>query len=442
MGYASTIPSSPRQNPPQTTPQTLPVIGGPPRIRPPYCSPGCLQVRGYAPSYFSRLFPRSVVLTAARSVQWDSTAIVQSDSTGDPSRHPTNPNARNGAEPSTRCSFEILVKVPNADAASTPEREQRCRAASYDLSWLRATVTAGVGSMTDNGQTSERRSISPKHVFDRSNMPSRWERLTGVSPKIAEDKPFLAFVAARYIGEERLPHPDTLMAPDEVRQRQAAGVFGRWACVTTAALAVIGLTAGQVLLLGIAASGLVVAMAAVILISVATAPAVLEFSTMKARCEKAQARLHSDSLDSEYRSVLNTMIDCDEGTLAYCAAKIASEIQRQVASHTASLEVVAVDLWDELESIGASAREIAEDREQTEILARSRLRDTREVQDTIASDKRLQEAAILLLAARVNAFADYRDRLHLLGSTAWRDGRIARRAMRLSSDELAADRLR
>ena len=47
--------------------------------------------------------------------------------------------------------------------------------------------------------------IEPKDVFGRSNMPSRWERLTGVSPKIPEDRTFLSFVAARYRGETRLP---------------------------------------------------------------------------------------------------------------------------------------------------------------------------------------------------------------------------------------------
>ena len=46
---------------------------------------------------------------------------------------------------------------------------------------------------------------------------------------------------------------------------------------------------------------------------------------------------------------------------------------------------------------------------------------------------------LLITQDRVNAFADYRDRLHLLGTAAWRDARITSRAMRLTSDELAAD---
>lgn len=49
--------------------------------------------------------------------------------------------------------------------------------------------------------------VAPQAVFNRSNMPSWWERLTGVSPKYVEDKVYLSFVAARYRGEERLPIP-------------------------------------------------------------------------------------------------------------------------------------------------------------------------------------------------------------------------------------------
>jgi len=43
-----------------------------------------------------------------------------------------------------------------------------------------------------------------------------------------------------------------------------------------------------------------------------------------------------------------------------------------------------------------------------------------------------------LLAGRVYAFADHRDRLTILSTNAWRDSRINRRAVRLASDELAA----
>lgn len=293
--------------------------------------------------------------------------------------------------------------------------------------------------MSETECVRERRPISPKQVFERSNMPSRWERLTGVSPKIAEDKLFLAFIAARYIGEKRLPHPAKLVAPDEVRQKQAANLIGGWACAGWAALAVIGLAAGRPLLFWIAALGLIGTVVPMLVISVSTAPAILEFNALKADCERAHARLHGDSLDPEYRSVLDTMIACDEGTLAYCAAKIASEVQRQVASQPSKLDAIAIDLWDELGAIGASAREITDERTETERLERSRLRDKREVRETIAADNALRAEAIALLAARVNAFADYRDRLHLLGTAAWREARITSRAMRLTSDELAAD---
>lgn len=269
-------------------------------------------------------------------------------------------------------------------------------------------------------------------------MPSRWERLTGVSPKIAEDKLFLAFVASRYLGEKRYPHPDTLTVPVELRQKRTADLLGGWACVGSILLAILALAAGQPVLFGIASLGLIAAVVAIVLVSIATTPTILKFNALKAECETAHTRLHADSLDPEYRAALNAMINYDEGTLAYCAAKIASEIRRQVAAEAARLEVVAIDLWDELDAIATSAREITEDREQAEWLERSRLRDQPEVQATLESDQQLRATAMGLLAGRVYAFADYRDRLHILGTNAWRDSRITRRALRLTSDELAA----
>ena len=291
-------------------------------------------------------------------------------------------------------------------------------------------------SKRDSG--GERRPISPKDVFERSNMPSRWERLTGVSPKIAEDTLFLAFVAARYLGEQRLPHPAELPVPEELGKKQKVEAFGGWVCAAAVVLGVIGLAASQPVLFGLAAVALTGAVVAVVLVSTSTAPAIREFTALKARCVQADARLRSDSLDPEYRSALNAMINCDEGTLAYCAAKIASEVQRQIVAESAQVELVAIDLWDELDEIATSAREITEDREETERLAQSRLRDRPEVRETLESDRLLRAEAIGLLAARVDAFADYRDRVHLLGSSAWRDNRITRRALRLTSDELAA----
>jgi hypothetical protein len=69
----------------------------------------------------------------------------------------------------------------------------------------------------------KRREITAKDVFDRSNMPSRWERLTGVGPKIPKDRKFLNFVAARYCGEPRLPHPRQLSAQSSKRRPITGG---------------------------------------------------------------------------------------------------------------------------------------------------------------------------------------------------------------------------
>ena len=131
------------------------------------------------------------------------------------------------------------------------------------------------------------------------------------------------------------------------------------------------------------------------------------------------------SIISDFGSLCPVQKDADRGA--------------QVAAKSARLELVAIDLWDELDEIATSAREITEDREETERLARSRLRDKPEVRETLESDQQLRTTAVGLLAARVYAFADYRDRLHLLGTKARRDNRIARRALRLTSDELAAN---
>jgi hypothetical protein len=80
----------------------------------------------------------------------------------------------------------------------------------------------------------------------------------------------------------------------------------------------------------------------------------------------------------------------------------------------------------------------AEEREQTERLKRSRLRDRPEIRETLESDHQLRATAMGLLAGRVYSFAVYRDRQHILGANTWRVDRITRRAVRLTSDELAA----
>lgn len=281
------------------------------------------------------------------------------------------------------------------------------------------------------------RPVTPKDVFGRSNMPSRWERLTGVAPKIDEDRKFLAFVAARYLGEKRLPHPDALPVPEELLLRQRTDVLGRWAAGIAALVIIVGLSAGLPVLAGLAAVVLIGALGVVVVVALSTDEAIRRFHALRSQCAAAQARLSGDSLDPEYRSALDTMITCDEGTLAYCAAKIASEIERDDGWTSTRLDVATIDLWEELAEIGASARQIAEDREMTGKLQRGRLRDDPEVRDTIEADRRMHSDAITLLAARVYALADYRDHVHRRGALAVRDGRLTGRAVRLATDEVA-----
>ena len=295
--------------------------------------------------------------------------------------------------------------------------------------------------MTERQPAGERRQIAPTDVFERSNMPSWWERLTGVAPKIVEDRKFLAFVAARYSGEKRLPHPGTLVAPDELRRKRHASLVGGWTCMAAVTLTIIGLAASQFVLVFVGAVALIGAVAFMVSVARATAPAITQFNALKSRCEAAHARLNADSLDPEYRSTLNDMINCDEGTLAYCAAKIASEIERDPAWKSARLEVIPIDLWDEVDEIGQSARHIAEDRKATERLEQGRLRDDPEVRETIDADRQTRGEAIAFLAARVYAFADYRDRVHRLGMAAVRDSRMISRAMRFAADEQAVNKV-
>lgn len=219
--------------------------------------------------------------------------------------------------------------------------------------------------MTEGQPPAERRAVIPKDVFDRSNMPSRWERLTNVAPKIAEDRWCLAFVAARYLGEEDLPDPDTLVVPDELRQREQVGAVSMGVGWCAAALVFIGIVSGLPVLTAITAAIVVAVLIARAVVWLTTSAAVTGYLTLKARCEAAEARLDADPLHPDYRTILAEMIDRDEGTLAYCAAKIASEILRDPGWESDRLAIAQVDLCDELTEIAQSARQIAEDRTAT-----------------------------------------------------------------------------
>lgn len=295
--------------------------------------------------------------------------------------------------------------------------------------------------MTEPQPAPDSRRISPKDVFVRSNMPSRWERITGVAPKTAADAKYLAFVAARYQGEERLPHPDALAVPDELGRRRRADLTCRWISAAAIALVILGLAADLVVVVVAAIVIVSCALVGNMVVSRTTAPAIGKFHALRSRCELAETRLRANPLDPQDTATINTMINCDEGTLTYCAAKIASEIEQDPAWESPDLDIIAIDLWDELGDIGASARQIAKDREATERLERGRLRDDPEVRLMIDADMQLRNEALTLLAARVNAFADYRDRVHRRGMTALRDSTGLSRAITMASDQQAIDRL-
>lgn len=291
-------------------------------------------------------------------------------------------------------------------------------------------------------EASARREIAAKDVFVRSNMPSRWERLTGIAPKTAADRKYLAFVAARYRGDERLPHPDKLDVPSEVQFREHTLQGGWWFVSIAVAATAIGLSAELTAVAAVAIVLLVCALGAIFLVRQSTEPIMRQHQALKARCETAERRLHASSLDPADADTLNTMINCDEGTLTYCAAKIASEIEQDSAWDANAVGFVQIDLWDELAEIGASARQIATDRAETEALERGHLRDDPEIRAVIAEEKQQRKEAITLLAARVHALANYRDRVHRHGVLARREHGTVDRIVRKVVDEQASDRLR
>ena len=284
------------------------------------------------------------------------------------------------------------------------------------------------------------REVKPKDVFARSNMPSRWERLTNVAPKTVRDRKYLAFVAARYRGDQRLPHPDALEPPRELHTRE----FAYCVCMAVGAIAII---------LAVARPG-------------HSATCVTpRRSSAPSRCGvRRRTRSSPDAtgdqpvpcaeapvptrriptacrpLDSEDIATLNKMINNDEGTLAYCAAKIASEIEKEPDRDYSELDIMPIDLWEELAEVGESARQIAEDRDATQALVCGRLSDDPDVRATIDEDNQLRKEALTLLAARVHAFADYRDRLHLLSMSARRETNALSRAVRRVADQQATAR--
>ena len=284
--------------------------------------------------------------------------------------------------------------------------------------------------------------IVPKDVFARSNMPSRWERIFNVAPKTSEDRKYLAFVAARFRGEDRLPHPHEVIPPVELRTRQRTQYAGWTSSALAIVLAWIGIAADSAWLVAAGIAVIFFAIAAMIVVSESTDPAIREYQVRRFLCEAAESRLQADLMEPINTSTLNEMITADEGTLAYCAAKIASEIEQDPAWKSLPLELISIDLWDEVAEVGESARQIAEDRKATARLENGRLRDDPEVRTMIDADRQLREEALRSLSARVSAFADYRDRLQREGMAVLRERNAPSRATRRFLDAQARERLR
>jgi hypothetical protein len=282
----------------------------------------------------------------------------------------------------------------------------------------------------------------PQDVFRRSNMPSRWERIAGVSPKTVTDRKYLAFVAARYRGDERLRHPDSLAVPVEVQIRRVTLWGGSIAATMATVLGLAGAGRHATAIMAVSAVIAVCALAVMMVVSMWAGPVIQQFNDIQSRSARAASRLRADPMDRADTDTINEMIACDEGTLTYCAAKIASEIEQDPAWQQHAVGFVAIDLWNELAEVSASARQIADDREATAALLRSRLREDPDMRAVLEEDKLQRREALALLAARVHAFADYRDRIHTISVTTRRERTALDRVVRQVADDQARDRLR
>lgn len=285
----------------------------------------------------------------------------------------------------------------------------------------------------------EDKAIAPRDVFARSNMPSRWERLTGVRPRTPGDRKFLAFAAARYRGDERLRHPDALLPPTEIAAWERVSLLSRIAGAAAVALVLIGVAGG---LVAVAAAGIAIAVGATLWAGLtwhAKGPAIKRFHDERSRCASAQKRLHADPLDEENTRTVDQMILCDEGTLAYCAAKIASEIDKDPAWSDARAGGVFIDVWDEVAEVGESAREIHEDRESMREPEAGRLRDDPDVLEAIAAYRQQVADGIAALAERVHTFADIRDHVHRIGVSQRITSSALNRARRSALEDFARD---
>jgi hypothetical protein len=207
------------------------------------------------------------------------------------------------------------------------------------------------------------------------------------------------------------------------------------------ALAVVGSSAHLSALTGTGFVLLLLAIAAGVGVFIGTQAVMSEYYALKSQCAHAQSRLHASSLDSENTATLNGMINHDEGTLAYCAAKIASEIEQDVNWRSSRLDILPIDLWEELAEVGASAKQIHGDRKATAALETGRLREDPDVRAAIREDRKGAKRALNQLAARVSTFADYRDEVHRLSMHVRRENSALGRAVRQAADEQATNRM-
>jgi hypothetical protein len=279
--------------------------------------------------------------------------------------------------------------------------------------------------------------VAPKDVLARIPMPSWWGRRVGIRGKDADERHYLAFVAARFRGDPQVPEVDASVA--RAAHAYACGIVVRQIGGFLVLVALVVLVVADA-----AAAGCVFAIALPIaivgnILAIGNAGAAKRHSREREQAEAARVRLHPEVLHPDDAATVRTLQSSDEGKLAYGTALIAAEIARD--PDWREHETLPVDLHIEVGDVAARARRLIEDREVPREYEQRRLHRASDVQALLAEERRAHEQAVGALAARVAAFADYRDKILHERLTATSESAARRRAVDSAHDEQARRRM-
>ncbi|HEY5857160.1 MAG TPA: hypothetical protein VIW24_24785 [Aldersonia sp.] len=281
--------------------------------------------------------------------------------------------------------------------------------------------------------------VAPKDVFARVAMPSWWERRAGIRGRDAADRHYLAFLAARFRDDPQVAKVDEALR--DAVHAHARGVVIRQIGGFLIAVALVVLVVADAAAAGVV---FVIALPALVLgniLAIGNSAAVRRHDEARERAEAARARLYPDVLHADDAETVRALQASDEGKLAYCAAMIAAEIARDPAWRERETPTLPVDLHLEITVVAERARQLIDDREAVCEHEQGRLRAAPDVRALAAAERRAHDRAVGSLAARVSAFADYRDRILLHRIAQTYDSAALRRAAETACDEQARTRM-